>query len=69
MFIVVLLIILAFTLFDLPFLIKRKNPLVAFAYSFLLLMGIAIFYILIEDLPVASPAVYIEKALNLILKR
>ncbi|MCC5911108.1 MAG: hypothetical protein JJT76_11795 [Clostridiaceae bacterium] len=68
-FIVVLCIALALTIFDLPFLLKKKNKLVAFTYCSLLLVGIAISYILMEDLPVASPAVYIEKVVNFILKR
>lgn len=68
-FVIVLLIILVLALFDVPFLLRKKSIIVAFTYCLLLFIGISIIYILIQDLPVASPAVYIEKAINFFLKR
>ncbi|SNS45644.1 hypothetical protein SAMN05446037_1010108 [Anaerovirgula multivorans] len=69
MVIVIIFAILALTLFDLPFLFKKKNPLATFTYYFLILIGIFIAYINIQDLPVASPAIYIEKLIDLIIRR
>lgn len=68
-FLIVLLLILLVTLFDIPFLMKRENKSATFTYILILILGIGITYIIMQDLPVASPAVYIEKAINLVFKR
>lgn len=69
MVLVTILVILTLTLFDLSFLLRKKNPLATFIYYFLILIGIFIAYINIQNLPVASPAIYIQKLIDLIIRR
>ncbi|AOY74898.1 hypothetical protein [Clostridium formicaceticum] len=63
----VIFILLLLTIFDLPFLLEHTEKKAVIAYIVLIFIGIAINYIVIQDIPVTSPAVLIARVVGFIL--
>lgn len=68
---VVYLLLIGIVLFLLDYPTLKKNPskLTGFVYFVLLLIGLGINYIVIEDLPIDSPAIFIEKIIMSLMER
>ncbi|AKL96830.1 hypothetical protein CACET_c33870 [Clostridium aceticum] len=65
----IIFILLCLTLLDLPFLLQYNKSNVTITYLALVLIGIAISYIVVQEVPVTSPAVLIEKIVVFVIGR
>ncbi len=64
-----LLIGIVLFLLDYPTLKKNPSKITGFVYGFLLLIGLGINYIIMEDLPIESPSIFLEKMVKIFIKR